>query len=57
MGMEPPNYQPQPARFEEKSENCRLSETDGKVTRCKKFEQTVRHYWVCDDWEPDGSRE
>lgn len=54
MSEQPPNYGPQPARFGEKCENCKFREFDGKATRCKKYEQMVRPYWFCDNWERDG---
>jgi hypothetical protein len=54
--MEPPNYQPQPARFGEKCENCKFAGTDkAKSSRyCQKYEQVVRLNWFCDSWERDG---
>jgi hypothetical protein len=54
LSMELPNYQPQPLRFGQMCRNCKFSERDGKVSRCKKYEQTVRPNWFCDDWEADG---
>jgi hypothetical protein len=41
----PPNYQPQPARFGQMCRNCKSGEYDGKVERCKKYEQIVRPNW------------
>jgi hypothetical protein len=54
MPEPPPNYQPQPARFGEKCENCKFGEQAGKARRWKKYEQTVRLNWCCDSWERDG---
>ena len=44
MTEEPPNYQPQPARFGEKCENCKFTGTDkGKSGNyCQKYQQAVR---------------
>jgi hypothetical protein len=54
--MEPPNYQPQPARHGEMCRNCRFIgiEKSKTETYCKKYEQTVRPNWFCENWERDG---
>jgi hypothetical protein len=49
-----PNYQPPACRFGQKCENCKFSESDGKATRCKKYQQTLRIWRYCDGRECDG---